>query len=559
MIKSDIVIIGGVAVGPKTAATLARRNPDLKMTLLEKSKHISFATCGMPYFASGDVNSFNELTFTSYGLPRDVEFFKKSKGFDVITGAEVTRIDRENKFVEAETSDGQVKYQYDKLVIATGAKPKTPPFPVPESEKIISFTRPEDAIAFRKNAQTGQIGKAVIVGAGFIGCELAEAVGGMWGIETVLIEREDQLLPYVIDPEMSAMALRELKRNDVEVKTSCGVNKIELDDDNNPVVYLDGNETIKADFVFLCMGVLPEISLAKNAGLELGTTGAIKVNQHLQTNDSDIYAGGDCIESISIVSKKPIYIPMGSLANRHGRIIAENIIGNKTVFPKVTGAFLVKLYDINIGSVGMSQATAQKVGIETKSVWGAFPDKPDYYPESNSFSLKLTYASDEKLIGLQAVGKGDISRRIDTFSAILMNHGTIDDLLNFEHGYAPPFAEALDPLHHLASMAKANESGFEIISPANLDDDGSIWLDVREETEVKEKAIPEIENLKESRLYFNIPLNNLRDNIEQLDKEKNVKIICRRGPRSYQAAVILKSFGFEKVQIIGGGTKAAIS
>jgi len=540
--KSDVVIIGGVATGPKTAAALARKNPDLKITVFEKSQYISFATCGMPYFASGDINSFEELTYTSYGIARTPDFFKNSKGFEVITGAEVKSINRDNKSVTVKMIDSgeTVGYGYNHLVIATGARPDKPPFPVPESDKISFFTRPEDSINFRRSAQTGQIGKAVIVGAGFIGCEMAEAVGGMWGIETVLIEKENQLLPYVLDPEMSDLVERELIRNDIDVRLGCIVEKI------------------TADSVFLCLGVSPNTALAKECGLEIGKTGGILVNEHLLTSDPSIYAGGDCVESVSLVTGESIFMPMGSLANRHGRVIAENIIGNPAVFPGVTGAFLVKVFDLNVGSVGISQQYAEKAGLHAKEVWGSFVDKPDYYPESKSLTLKMVYDNgNDLLLGLQAVGTGDIFRRVDTFSILLHKKAKVEDLFNFEHGYAPPYSEALDPLHHLAGMARARATGYDFISPAETTDSSNIlWLDVREIEEAKEAPFQAAHGLDDKERYLNIPLNQLRDNLDRLDRTKRILIICRRGPRSYQAAVILKSAGFGDVHIVAGGTQA---
>lgn len=556
--KSDVVIIGGVACGPKTAATLARRNGDLKITLFQKEKDISYGSCGFPYLASGDIESFDQLTETSYGVVRDVDFFKKSKGFNVIPEAEVVEINRTSKKIRIKfISDGsEIEHGYDKLVIATGANPVPPPFPVAQSDRIKPFTRPGDVRNFKRLASAGQIGKALIVGGGFIGCELAEATGVLWGIETVLVEKENQLLPYVLDSEMAVKAERELKRQNVEVLTGETVTEIKLDDDGNPVVVLKKHDPITVDYVFLCLGVRPEVTLAQKAGLKIGPTGAIEVNNQMQTSDENIYAGGDCAETTSRINGQKIFIPMGSLANRHGRVIAENIIGNKTAFPGVTGAFLVKIYDLNVGSVGLTEAVARKAGLNAEFVWGSFPDKPDYYPESKSFSLKLVYEKDShRLLGLQAAGHGDICRRIDVVSALIGKNSTIADLFDFEHGYAPPYSEALDPLHHLAGVVLAREKGFEFISPATVSEDyeNAQWLDVREPDEIKIQTWPKGENAD----FHTIPLNDLRERLGELDKSRLVVIVCKRGPRSYQSAVILRQAGFKKVKIQSGGYQAA--
>ena len=556
--KSDIVIIGGVACGPKTAATLARRKAELSITVYQKEKDISYGSCGLPYFASGDIESFEALTKTSYDVPRSVEFFKNSKGFEVVTEAEVIAIDRNKKTVTVKmlATDETIIHEYDSLVIATGADPARPPFPCAESPKIRPFTRPGDALSFRKLAETGQVGKAVIIGGGFIGCELAEAMGSLWGIETVLVERENQLLPYILDPEMAAVAERELARQDVEVITGAAVEKIELDGEGNPVVHITGHDPVTADFAFLCLGVRPNVKLAKDCGLDIGSFGGIVVDENLKSSDTDIYAGGDCIESQNRITGNKCYIPMGSLANRHGWVIAENIIGNPVKFPGVVGSFLVKMFDLNVGSAGLSETAAQKAGMKAKSIWGSFGDKPDYYPESKVMALKLVYdAESKRILGLQAAGTGDICRRVDVVSVMIQNEATLDDLIDFEHGYAPPYAEALDPLHHLAAMAMAEAKGYAFVGPGTVlpDVEGVVWLDVREPAEAEAQPWP----FPEGTNPVNIPLNDLRDRLDELDKMSDIRLVCKRGPRSYQAAVILRQAGFEKVRIFAGGYQAA--
>jgi rhodanese-related sulfurtransferase len=341
------------------------------------------------------------------------------------------------------------------------------------------------------------------------------------------------------------------------------VEKIELDDDGKPIVFVAGKDPINADFVFLCLGVSPEVTLARDCGLNIGTTGGIKVNANLQTSDPDIYAGGDCVESLHQLTGTEIFLPMGSLANRHGRVIAENIAGNSnSTFPGVLGAFLVKVFDLNVGAVGLTQAAAEASGLKVKTLWGSFPDKPDYYPEIKTFSLKMVYSeSDGKLLGLQAIGSGDICRRIDLFSSFLQNGASVADLLDFEHGYAPPYSEALDPLCQLASLAEACERGISVISPnfehkppSELLHHDVAWLDVREPEESAHLPWP----CPGGKLH-SIPLNDLRERLPELDRNLTILIVCRRGVRSYQAATILRQAGFEKVHIIGGGTQAALS
>jgi NADPH-dependent 2,4-dienoyl-CoA reductase/sulfur reductase-like enzyme/rhodanese-related sulfurtransferase len=559
--KSNFVIIGGVACGPKTAAVLARRLPNAKITLFEKGQTISYASCGLPYFASGDIDDFSQLNKTSYGVTRDAEFFRCSKGFDAVTNAEAIRIDRHRKSITVRMTKGGQEFEhgYDKLILATGGTPQKPPFAVAESPLIRSFTRPGDALYFRSIAQQGKIGRAVIIGGGMIGCELAEAMRGLWGIETTLVEKENQLLPYALDSEMAAIAQREMGRNGVDVMTGIGVVQVDIGKDGKPIVRLESGEMLSSDIVFLCLGVSPNVSLARECGLAIGETGSIEVDSFMRTSDPDIFAGGDCVESVHQITKRKIYLPMGSIANRHGRAIAENLAGNPAEFPGVLGSFLLKAFDINVGSVGLSERAAKENGLEPKSVWGTFADKPDYYPESKVMTIKMTYYQrNDNLIplGIQALGKGDVSRTIDVSSVFLQKESTVRDLFDYEHGYAPPYSEALDPLHYLAGIAIAQSMGLTVLSPdieAISADNSRIWLDVREIEEAESEKWP----LPKSGELINIPLGDLVNCLNKLDRSRNIIVICKRGPRAYQASIILKKAGFEKVSMVGGGIQAA--
>ncbi|MCK5619192.1 MAG: FAD-dependent oxidoreductase [Candidatus Krumholzibacteria bacterium] len=559
--KSDFVIIGGVAAGPKTAATLARRVPNASITLFQREEHLSYATCGFPFFASGEVNSFEELLKTSFGVVRDAEFFRNVKGFSAITSAEVTRIDRKKKTITAkllETGE-TVEHGYGRLVIATGATPTRAPMPVPDSSRVRPFTRPADVIDFRQSAQRGEIESAVIVGGGFIGVELCEAVKDMWGIEATLFEKQSQLLPYMLDKEMAAIVQRSMVSEGVDVVTDADVVEIQLDAEGKPVVSVRGRKPLSTDYVFLCLGVQPEVSLARDCGLDIGETGGIRVDQFLRTNDADIFAGGDCIESRHAITGKPCYLSMGSLANRHGRVIAENLAGGTTVYPGVLGAFVLRAFEIHIGGVGLSEQPARDAGFQVRSVWGSFSDRPDYNPEVKTLSLKMLYEEGtNRLLGLQAVGKGDICRRVDVFSSLLRRGALVDDLFDFEHGYAPPFAEALDPLHHMAGIAAAGQRNVTFVSPdivsVSIGKD-DVLLDVRETEEANAELLP-IPLSETSEKIVVIPLTELRDRVGELDRDRRVLVICRRGMRAYHAALILQAAGFERIEILAAGLLA---
>ncbi len=551
MEKSDVVIIGGVAVGPKTAATYIRRKPRAKVTLFQKEAYLSYASCGLPYFASGDVDSFIELTHTVWRVSRDAEYFKSIKGFTAIPNTEVMAIDRGRKVVTFQSVADRSLHEhgYDQLVIATGGRPAKPPFPVEFGERVRSFTRPEDAIGFRKLAERGQVGSVAIVGAGYIGCEMAEATASLWGMTTTLIEKEDHVLPKTLDPEMSALVETELRRQKIDLQLGMRVEKITSSEDGG-IVHLSEDRQIAADFIIVCVGVVPETALAEQCGLKIGETGAILVDDHFRTSDPDIYAGGDCVELTHRLTGQKVYVPLGSLANRHGRIIAENLAGGDQTYPGVLGSFLVKVFDQNVGGVGLNSTAALRSFCSPAAVWGTFADRPEYYPESKTVKLKMIYdEGDGRLLGLQAVGEGDVARRIDVFATFLQFGATVDDLLNFEHGYAPPYAEAVDPLHHLAGMAKARERGTIITGPlavCEFADEDVIWLDVREEAEQKDFPL-ELPGLQK------FPLETLCARLGDLPSDRKIIIVCQRGSRAYQAAVFLQDAGFDDVLVLGGG------
>jgi NADPH-dependent 2,4-dienoyl-CoA reductase/sulfur reductase-like enzyme/rhodanese-related sulfurtransferase len=529
--------------------------------LFQNEEYLSYASCGLSYFASGDLNSFKELIRTSYGVTRDSDFFEKSKGFKAVTGAEVINIDRTGKMIEVkDTRTGEIyKHEYGKLVLATGSAARKPEFPVAVSSRIRRFKKPEDAMAFRDLAQKGAIDRSVIVGGGFIGCEVAEATAGLWGIDTIVIEKKDQILPGLLDREIAAIVQRHMSDRGVNVMTGMEPQRIDLEKNEKPVIWLASGERIETDYVFLCLGFRPESYLAERCGLAIGKSGGILVDQHLRTSDPDIYAGGDCIEQSHRITGRKVHMPMGSLANRHGRVIAENLAGNSCEFRGVLGTFFLKVFDLNIGSVGLRSESASSAGFEVSDIWGTFPDKPDYYPGSKAITLKLTYgAKDNRLYGLQAVGEGDVCRPVDVFSCFLQSGRLIEDLFDFEHGYAPPYSESLHPLYQLASMAKAQRKGMNFISPDTaiaVEDGGTMLLDIREPYEVKDNPLNNAA-IDSGVKIVNIPLNDLRSRMGDLDKTNRIVITCQRGPRSYQAAVILKSAGFSNIGILGGGLQA---
>ncbi len=559
---SDVVIVGGVAAGPKTAATVKRRLPDASVTLYQKGQHLSFASCGMPFFAAGEVQSFGELTQTSYGVSRDAEFFRSSRGFDAVTGVEVIDINRDRHAITARSiADGKTfEHRYEKLVLATGAKPIESPFPVATADRVRSFHDPDDAMAFRKLAESGAIDRAIIIGGGFVGCELAEAVGSLWGIETVLVECEQQLLKGTLDPEMSALVVEELRKQDVQLHLGATVTGVSLKSDNQPVVAIAGDNEIAADYVFLALGVRPEVDLARRCGLTIGTCGGIVVNAHMQTSDPGIYAGGDCVESVHQLTGQPLMFYMGSIANRHGRVIAENLAGRQVEFPGILGTRCLRVFDLNVGAVGLTETAARDAGFDVQCVYGSFPDKPDYQPDVKTMALKMIVAgSTMQLLGLQAVGEGDIIRRLDTVATFLQHRATVDSLFDFEHAYAPPYAEALDPLHHLAGLAHAVRRGQQFVRAGALFDTIStkevLIVDVREDEEYEATPLP-VSWTADGTPVVHIPLGQLRSRLNEIGHDRPIVLVCQRGARSYQASHVLTGASIERVASLAAGLQA---
>ncbi len=552
----NVIIIGGIAAGCKAAARLSRISPDFKIIIIERGSFISFGNCGLPLFASGDVDDLFELSKTSYGVIRDKAFFKNVKGVEVFINTEAEDIDTKKSVVTCKDlqSNNTFDLPYDSLILATGANAVQPKFPFEKSPRISSFHSPLDAKAFRNEAQRGKINKAVIIGGGFIGCELVEALTSLWGIETVLIEKEDSLLGRFVDPEMSGIIENRIKENGVKVLLSTEVEKIGLDKNELPVVSLKGGEEISSDYVLYNLGVQPETWLAKQAGVELGMYGGIIVDEQMRTNIPGIWAAGDCVLTENIVTGKPDYFPMGSLSNRMGRTAADSIAGINNSFSGSAGTASLKLYDLIICTTGLTERKANEYGLNLGSVIGCWKDRPDYHPESKNIFGKLIYEKDTlKLLGLQLVGEGEVTRYIDVFSELLSGKRTIYDLINLEHAYTPPHSSPVSPLNHLGYMAISLEKeSIQNFNPACLSSYKSIFIDVRETSEIGNYPF-----LDDS---IKIPLTELRAKLQDTNLPESVRdlhqpimFVCEKGPRSYEAARLFINNGYKNVSYLGGG------
>ena len=549
---SKVVIIGGMAAGCKTATRLKRINPDMEISVIEKNPFLSYGTCGMPFYASGDVDGFMDPATSSWDMIRDEAFFKNVKDINAYTNTEAINIDNDKKIVLCKNLHNSKEFilDYDFLVIATGAKAVTTPFPMPKSENISNFHNPLDAKRFREKAQTGQIGSVTIIGSGYIGCELAEAMVSLWGLETHCIELSNRLVPRAIDKEISTLIEKVLMEKDIKLHLNTKVENIELDENDNPVVFLDSREKIVSDYVFTCVGIKPNTELAKSIGIKTGNLGGIVVNDKMLTNIENVYAAGDCVEIQNLITDKPSFFPLGSLANRQGRVIANNLNGDNDKFKGAIGTSSVKVFDFIIASAGINEATAKALDINYDCVWGSWYDRPDYMPDWKTLYGKLIYdKKTRRLLGLQLAGYGEVARYIDAFSIFATEHKQIDDLLNFEHAYTPTHSGPLNPLNFLGAMADAQEFNNLICINPHITNFEGIILDVREPDEIK------IAKYDDEAITMSVA--DYRKRLNELDKTKPILVVCQRGPRSYEVANTLLNSGFKIIYYLGGGVQFA--
>ncbi len=543
----DILVIGASAAGLRAACRAGRLLPEARILVLDREEDISTGACGLPYYLSGDIEDPLALRKTPYGLLRDPEFFRESKGIEVLSGAEVTGLDKEERIVRWRSagSGDECITEYGKLVLATGAEPILLPGLPPDSERISTFKTLAQAETLRLSLETGKIGRVGIVGAGFIGCELAEAFGSLWGAEVVLLEAAESILPGLLDPEMALAVEAYLRSEDVEVHTGCPVERVE--ETESGVTIRAGGRIIKVDHAILALGVRPSTSLAEEAGLALAGSGGILVDEEMRTSAPDIFAAGDCVSVKHRILDRYIQLPLGSLANRQGRIAGSNLAGGHERFGPVVGSAAVKVFDWNVSSTGITENTARKAGLETASAWGTFTDKADYFPGSEDIHLKLVWERGSgRLLGLQGYGKGEVVKRVDVFASLLQRGGVLKEIQDLEFAYAPPYASALDPLYSLACAARgALEEEVDCISPGSSLD-GCRVVDVRMADEAAAEPFSEGDPV-------NIPLCELRRRGPEIPGDKPLIMVCAKGLRSSESLRILRQKGFEGIRYLGGG------
>ena len=547
--SKNIIIVGAVALGSKAACRAKRLDPKANVTLIDQSDLISYGGCGIPFYVSGDVSDVKELRTTSYHMVRDEAFFETVKDVKVLTGTRVLSIDRASKSVRIRKRDGaEDTLPYDKLVLGTGASPRKLDVPGGSLDNIFTASNLDDAQAIKSRITGGQIEKAVIVGAGFIGLEMAEALADMWEIDTTVVEFCDQIMPGFVSKDLARMAQKHMEDQGVSFHLN---EVVEAFEGETTVTAVKTNKrVIPADLVIVGIGVTPGDELAREAGLETSPRGGIVVNDMLQTSDPDIYSGGDCALVKNLITGKPGFYPLGSMANRQGRVIGTNVTGGNAGFKGAVGSFVIKLFETSLAGAGLSIQNARKEGYDAASVQITQFDRAHFYPEKELMHLELVFEKGtRRVLGIQGFGgKNDaMVGRINAVASILSYKPTVEDISNIELAYSPPFASAMDILNALGNVADNFLDGK--FRPIDSDTFAEYWenrdtcdvffLDCREELDAR----PFVAKYPEH--WTNIPQDELRQRIEEVARDKKIVLVCNTGVRSYEAQLNLYEFGLE--------------
>ena len=535
-----IVIIGGVAGGASAAARARRLDDSAEVILIERGGFPSFANCGMPYYVGGVIQSRDKL------LVAPVQMLRERHHLDVRTRSEVTSIDRETKTIQVQPLESGESYteSYDKLIIATGASPVSPPLPGIDHERVLRLRNLDDADVMHRVA-TADAKRAIIIGGGFIGVEVAENLVHR-GIHTTLIERGTQLLgPW--DPEMVVPIEQAFKEKGIELmfKTSVtGFQPIE----SGINVQVEDQPAREADFVVLSIGVTPENRLAKDAGLSCGQRGGVIVNRHMQTDDPNIYAVGDVVEVHDLIGDCPTQIPLAGPANRQGRIAADHAFGRTSQFRGVQGTSVVGAFGVTAAMTGWSEKLLQRNAVQYEKIYIHPANHAGYYPGAEGMTLKLLFSpSDGRIFGAQGVGGSGVDKRIDVISMAIQANLTVEDLEESELCYAPQYGSAKDPVNMLGFVASDVIRGDQPVTHVDglLDGipEGTFLLDVRSVPEYQRGHIPGA---------VNIPIEELRERLDEVPSNQQITAYCQVGIRGYLATRVLMQKNYRVANLSGG-------
>ena len=539
--KMKIVIVGGVAGGATAAARIRRLNEHAEIIIFERSGFISYANCGLPYYIGGVIEDKEDLT-----LQTPESFFRR---FRIIAKVnhEVTDIDVQNKTVHVTDLKTGTSFTetYDKLILSPGAKPILPDF-YTENERTFRLRTVEDTLKIRAFVEQKQPATAVVIGGGFIGLEMAENLAEL-GIKTTIVQRSNHLLPTV-DCDMASFVHAKMRHHGVQLLLNVNTNKMSIIDEQ-VLLYLDNGSNISADMVVLAVGVTPENTLAKNIGLELGVKGAIKVNAKMETSIPDIYAVGDAVQVKHFITEQDSVIALAGPANKQGRIVADNICGLNSEYKGSQGSSVIKLFDMTVATTGINEQQAKANGIEYEKVILTQNSHAGYYPYATAMTLKLIFEkATYKILGAQIVGYDGVDKRIDVIATAIRAGMKADELKDLDLAYAPPYSSAKDPVNMAGFVVENIKNGivkqfyFEDI-PSLRERDDVIFLDTRTPFEYMRGRADG---------FINIPLDDLRERLGELVKDKKIYVMCQSGLRSYLATRILMQNGFDAYNFAGG-------
>ncbi|MEZ5384770.1 MAG: FAD-dependent oxidoreductase [Prosthecobacter sp.] len=541
-----LVIIGGVAGGASAAARARRLSEACEIIVLERGPHVSFANCGLPYFVGGEIANEDDL------LVQTPKSLHSRFNLDVRVNSEVVSIDRAARLVNVRevTNGREYALPYDALVISTGAASLSPPIPGIHREGHFVVRNVPDVVRIKSWISETEDTRAVVVGGGYIGLEMAEQLVRHGGVAVTLVEALPQVMAP-LDPEMAAWLHQELQQHGVELCTGSAVAAFEASTDEEParasIVVLKDGRRLPADVVVLGMGVKPESTLAKAAGLEIGERGGIRVNEHMQTSDPAIYAVGDVVEVRDVITGAWSLIPLAGPANRQGRIAADNIMGRRSTYRGTQGTAVLRLFSLTAGCTGANEKTLRAAGIACEALHMHPASHAGYYPGAEPIAMKILFTPDTgKLLGAQAVGRDGVDKRLDVLATALKAGMTMDDLAELELAYAPPFGSAKDPVN-LAGMAAQNVLAGNVALAqwheiATLDPAKTVVLDVSGAGERAKGCIPG---------SMHIPLDELRGRLGELPKDKEIIASCQSGQRSYFACRLLAQNGFRVRNLAG--------
>ena len=556
--RRRIVVVGGSASGPKAAAKARRIDNSAEVTILQKEADLSMASCGYPYYVGGYFEDRNMLICTPTGVVRDPKFYLNAKDIAAKVNTEVIAIDRAMRTVSfRHTVTGETgEMAYDKLILATGAVPRMPPIPGTDLQGITTLQSMKDADFLRKVRDERKIRKAAVIGGGLIGIETCEALQ-LAGIEITVVELLPQLLMF-LDWELAKLVENHVKSKGANVITENGIAAFLGENGRLTAVKLQNGTELPCELAVVAIGVRPNVKLAQQIGLEIGETGGIRVNEYMQTTDPDIYAVGDCVENVHRITGKKVLAPLGDLANLQGRVAGENAASTNCVtFPGTIQTGICKVFDYAAGSTGLSETMARRLGFaDIVTVINASPDKPGFMEGKLLVTKLVADSKSGRILGAQCVGPGNVNRQIAQWSMAIQGHLTVEDVVNSDLPYAPPFSLAIDhgvaAAHILQNKMKGRMKGISCAEVHKKVTAGEtpFLLDVRQPEEFEQMRLGIGETL--------MPLGALRKRLNELPQDKGKEIICycKISLRGYEAALVLEGNGWKNVKVMEGGVAA---